>query len=225
MRRWSLRHERLLRSTLSATESEQQRGDGEAKSAGASHKMLAISTKAKSAGASRCRVSSTSSSEATARQRRLERHTGCLPSALAQPTRSKLPSSIEHRQQRGNGEAQAAGASRKTVAISTHSLEYEQAAVEQSARAAARQWRGQGGWRITQDGRDLLQLTREAAGCCRASSTSSSKKTARLRWLSLHATWLGSAPANPNRSLLPSSTEHEQSEGGWSFTQDGRDQH
>ena len=126
MRRWSLRHERLLRSTLSATESEQQRGDGEAKSAGASHKMLAISTKAKSAGASRCRVSSTSSSEATARQRRLERHTRCLPSALAQPTRSKLPSSIEHGQQRGNGEAQAAGASRKTVAISTHSLEYEQ---------------------------------------------------------------------------------------------------
>ena len=52
-------------------------------------------------------------------RRRLERHTRCLRSALAHPTRSKLTSSNEHEQLRGHRDAKVVVAARKVVEINT----------------------------------------------------------------------------------------------------------
>jgi len=48
-----------------------------------------------------------------------EQHTRCLRSALAQPTRSTLPSSNEHEQLRGHRDAKVVVAARKVVEINT----------------------------------------------------------------------------------------------------------
>jgi len=136
-----------------------------------------------------------------------------LQSALRQLSRSKPLSSIEHEQQRGDGEAKAAGASHKMLAICTSTTDSEQVAVEYRARAAARQWRGAGGWRVTQDGCDQHPQPRVRASCRRAKCTSSSKAMERPRRLAHHARWSRSASADERSSRLLSSIEHEQEQG------------
>jgi len=78
-------------------------------------------------------------------RRRLERHIRCLRSALAQPTRSTLPSSNKHEQLRGHRDAKVVVAARKVVEINTE---------RNRVGAAARRRRGEVGWSVTQDACD-----------------------------------------------------------------------
>ena len=115
----------------SSIEPEQQQGNGEAKEAGVSRKTVAISTNAP-------KKEHTEYGQAAVEHQARAAAIG-LQSAPTDPSRGSPPSSTERKQQQGDSEAKAAGASRNTVAIGTNYPEYEHTAVELRARVVVRQ--------------------------------------------------------------------------------------